>query len=81
MSVVKVTRKYQITVPERVRRAIGLRVGDKVLIEYDKEEDAIMVRPLKPVARKRFLLGRKMTVEDVERAIREGLRRCLNSKQ
>ena len=33
---VKVTRKYQITIPRRVRSALGIKIGDKLLIEEKK---------------------------------------------
>ncbi|MHC1628550.1 MAG: AbrB/MazE/SpoVT family DNA-binding domain-containing protein [Candidatus Nezhaarchaeales archaeon] len=81
MSVVKVTRKYQVTVPESVRRVVGIKVGDKILVEYDERERVIKMRPLKSVERKRFKFGKKLTAEDVERAIREGLERCLSPER
>ena len=47
----RVTRKFQVTIPECVRAK----------------------------GRKRFKLGRKLSVEDVERAIGEGLKQCLDN--
>ncbi len=44
--VVRVTRKFQITLPKRVREALGIRVGDR--LEVDVEGDRIVVRPLRP---------------------------------
>ncbi|HDI42236.1 MAG TPA: AbrB/MazE/SpoVT family DNA-binding domain-containing protein [Candidatus Bathyarchaeota archaeon] len=79
MSVVKVTRKFQVTIPECVRRVVGIKVGDRVLVEYDEEADVIKVRLLRPKKRRRFKLGRKLSVEDVERAIGEGLKQCLDN--
>ena len=38
----------------------------------------IKVRLLRSRRRKRFKLGRKLSVEDVERAIGEGLKQCLD---
>ncbi len=44
--VVRVTRKFQMTIPRRVREALGIRVGDR--LEVDVEGDRIVVRPLRP---------------------------------
>lgn len=32
---VKVTRKFQVTIPEHVRRRIGVAVGDELLVKED----------------------------------------------
>ncbi|MDK2464455.1 MAG: AbrB/MazE/SpoVT family DNA-binding domain-containing protein [Candidatus Korarchaeota archaeon] len=44
--VVRVTRKFQMTIPKSVREALGIRVGDR--LEVDVEGDRIVVRPLRP---------------------------------
>jgi len=44
--IVRVTRKFQITIPKRVREALGIRVGDR--LEVNIERGRIVVRPLKP---------------------------------
>ena len=41
----KITTKGQITVPVAVRRALGVRPGDILLFERDK--DGIRVRPIR----------------------------------
>lgn len=41
----KVTSKGQITIPREVRRALGLRTGDKVLFERDGAD--VRVRPVR----------------------------------
>jgi AbrB family looped-hinge helix DNA binding protein len=42
-----VTRKGQITVPADVRRALGLRVGDRVAVSLDEDgERRATVRPV-----------------------------------
>jgi len=81
MTIVKVTRKYQITIPESVRQMAGLRVGDKVLVEYDERDAVIKIRVLRPVKRTRFKLGRKLTAEEIERAIEEGLSGCVDLRR
>lgn len=35
MLVVKVTRKYQITIPKSIRKKLGLRIGDELIIKTD----------------------------------------------
>ncbi len=34
---VKVTRKYQITIPKSIRSEFGIKIGDKLVIKTDKE--------------------------------------------
>ncbi len=41
---VKVTRKYQVTIPRDVREKLGIRVGDRILVEI--EGNKIVLRPL-----------------------------------
>jgi len=39
---VKVTRNYQVTIPESVRKRLGIREGDYVSIEVSGEEEAVL---------------------------------------
>ena len=41
----KITSKGQITVPHEVRRALGVRSGDRLVFESD--EEGIRVRPVR----------------------------------
>jgi len=41
---VKVTRNYQVTIPEEVRRKLGIKEGDYVTIEITTEGEAILKR-------------------------------------
>jgi antitoxin PrlF len=41
----KITSKGQITVPVRVRRALGVRAGDELL--FEKDGDDFRMRPVK----------------------------------
>ncbi|RLE94815.1 MAG: AbrB family transcriptional regulator [Thermoprotei archaeon] len=41
---VKITRKYQITIPKEIREKLNLRVGD--LLKVELEDDKIVLRPL-----------------------------------
>ena len=46
---VKVREKYQVTIPEDVRKKIPLRVGERV--EVDVREGEIVIRPVLEVPR------------------------------
>ena len=43
----KLTRKYQATIPERVRAALSLQAGDSVA--FDVDGDKVRVRKARPV--------------------------------
>ena len=46
MSIVRITRKYQVTIPKKVREKLKLKVGD--LLKVEVEEGKIVFRPLTP---------------------------------
>jgi len=43
-AIVKITRKYQITIPKEIREKLKLRIGDKLIIKI--ENDHIVLKPL-----------------------------------
>lgn len=45
---VKVTRKYQVTIPEKVRSSLGVKVGDKLAVQV--EDSKIILEPPKRVS-------------------------------
>jgi len=45
MTKVKVTRKYQVTIPEEVRNKIGVRIGDELLVREEGEK-IVLERPI-----------------------------------
>ncbi len=49
MGTVKVRQKYQITIPEDVRKRIPLRVGERV--EVIAKENGILIRPIVEIPR------------------------------
>jgi len=42
MEEVKVTRKYQITIPKEIRMKLGIKIGDNLLLK--KEENGIFIQ-------------------------------------
>jgi len=42
---VKVTRKYQVTIPHDVRRKVGVSIGDQLLIREEKRK-IILEKPV-----------------------------------
>ncbi len=59
-----VTRKGQITVPVEIRRALDLKVGDKVAISIEDGETEAHLRPVRSVAEMTF--GSVPTTEEVK---------------
>ena len=69
MGLTKVTRNYQITIPSDVRKKLGIKVGDVLVV--DVEDGKVVLKkselelPLLPG-------GKGLKVEDIEEAIRRG---------
>ena len=62
METVTVSPKYQVVIPSRVRRLLGVEPGQKVkVILYDNRIEMIPVKPAKEV--RGFLKGIETTVE------------------
>jgi antitoxin PrlF len=72
VAVVTVTRNYQVTIPAEVRRRLGIKAGDRVVVEV--EGDKIVIR--KAVGGlPRFRLGLRLTLEEIDRLVEEGAAR------
>ncbi len=69
MGVSKVTRNYQITIPSDIRKKLGIKVGDVLVVEIEDGKAVIkksdLELPLLPG-------GKGLQVEDIEEAIRRG---------
>jgi AbrB family looped-hinge helix DNA binding protein len=72
VAVVRVTRNYQITIPAEVRRRLGIKVGDRVVVEV--EGDRIVIRKTAG-GLPRIRLGRRLTPEEIDRLVEEGAAR------
>jgi AbrB family looped-hinge helix DNA binding protein len=78
--VVKVTRKYQVTIPEEIRRLLDIKVGDRILTEFDPVEGVAKLHPLHRGKRSRMTLSHRLTLEEIEEAIVRGVRECTRSQ-
>jgi len=62
METVTVSPKYQVVIPSRIRRLLGVEPGQKVkVILYDNRIEMIPVRPVREV--RGFLRGIDTTVD------------------
>lgn len=70
MSKVKVSSKYQITLPKDVREALGIGAGDElhILMEGDKIALKSLPKTKQPT---RFLYGSVKSKKDAVEAVRE----------
>ena len=46
MEEVVVTRKYQVTIPKRIREKLGIKIGDRLLVKI--EDGKIILELIKP---------------------------------
>ncbi|ADN51503.1 AbrB/MazE/SpoVT family DNA-binding domain-containing protein [Vulcanisaeta distributa] len=66
----KITRNYQITIPATIRKKLGLKVGDTLIVKL--EGDRIILEPKRrSITEIRIRLGRKVDWRYVEETIRE----------
>lgn len=76
MPIATVTSKGQITIPKEIREKLRLRTGDRVCFT-EQADGTVTVRPqnrsiLDLVGSLKPPHGRKVTLEDMEEAIRQG---------
>ncbi|RLE61645.1 MAG: AbrB family transcriptional regulator [Thermoprotei archaeon] len=76
MGRVKVTEKYQVTIPKDVRNKIGLNPGEIVEVSVLDENTIVIKRfrikePLKLLIGDKALFNRHIPVEEVEEAAEE----------
>ncbi|USS39808.1 AbrB/MazE/SpoVT family DNA-binding domain-containing protein [Thermococcus aggregans] len=74
MPITKVTRNYQITIPAEIRKALGIKEGE--LLEVELENGKIVIKRLKK-ERKTLKLNKKLSPEEIEKVIEEGMEECM----
>ncbi|AHL23161.1 AbrB/MazE/SpoVT family DNA-binding domain-containing protein [Thermococcus nautili] len=74
MPVTKVTRNYQITIPAEIRKALGIKQGEYLTVELRGDE--IVIKRAKRTW-KTYRLGRKYSLEEMERMIEESIEEAL----
>jgi antitoxin PrlF len=65
---VKVTRKYQVTIPENVRNALGVKIGDKLIVKSENKR-IIMETPkriINPSETLWCLFGKPLSLDAVK---------------
>ncbi len=68
-TVVKVTRKYQITLPKEVREKLGIRIGDFLKVKI--EDGKVVLEPMVPRRRNPIddmlnLISKPINIDAVE---------------
>jgi AbrB family looped-hinge helix DNA binding protein len=68
MQTVKVSPKYQVVIPEAIRREVGIKVGESIqVIPYQNRIELIPIRPMRSM--RGFLKGINTSVpRDKDRA-------------
>jgi antitoxin PrlF len=65
---VKVTRKYQVTIPENVRTELGVKIGDKLIVK--SENKRIIMEPHKHITNPSdtlwCLFGKRLEIDAVK---------------
>jgi len=69
---VRVSRKFQITIPADIRRKLRIREGDYVDVELDEQEKVIIVRPCRR-RRSTLRFGRGLSRKKIDEAVEEDI--------
>lgn len=69
---VRVSRKFQITIPADIRRKLRIREGDYVDVELDEQEEVIIVRPCRR-RRSTLRFGRGLSRKKIDEAVEEDI--------
>ena len=69
MDVVRISSKGQIVIPAKLRRELGLEVGDRLIV--DRKEDAIILKPVVKLSKLRGVDKLKGVSEEVDEIRKE----------
>jgi len=68
MLIVKVTKNYRVTIPARIRKALNIRVGDVLMVKLEGER---IIFEKSKLELPKVKLGKRLSVDDIERMIEE----------
>ena len=75
MKFIKVTDRYQVTIPKEIRKRVGLKPGMIVRVELRGEREIVITvpekieNPLEILIGKRPLLDRHLPIEELEELV------------
>jgi len=69
-------RGYQTTIPGDIRSRCGIKIGDRLFVEYDDSSRVIKVH-LPTKSRSATKLGKRLGIKGIEESIEKGLQDCL----
>jgi AbrB family looped-hinge helix DNA binding protein len=61
-SIRKISRGFQVTIPQEFRKELGLNIGD--MVEFEKSENGLTVRPLEIMKRIEIVKSLKKVLSD-----------------
>ncbi|NPA41814.1 MAG: AbrB/MazE/SpoVT family DNA-binding domain-containing protein [Aquificae bacterium] len=73
VSISRLSSKGQLVIPEKIRKMIGLKEGDFILI--DVEEGKIILKKVESIDKFRGILEKPLSDEEMEDAFEEGIAR------
>jgi len=70
MEEIKVTKNYRITIPYRVRKELGIQIGNTLFVQVEKNR-IVLIKKTSDIASLGLKLERKVTNEEVNETIKE----------
>ncbi len=71
MKLIKVTRKYQITIPAEIRKQLNIKEGEYLKVELQGNR---IILTKANIEWKTVKLGKKLTIREFEKSIERGIR-------
>jgi len=71
MKLIKVTRKYQITIPAEIRKQLNIKEGEYLKVELQGNR---IILTKANIEWKTVKLGKKLTIREIEKSIERGIR-------
>ena len=70
MKEVKVSKNYRITIPSRIRKELGIQIGNTLFVQVERNK-IVLIKKTGDIASLGLALGRKITNEEVNETIKE----------